>query len=116
MCWSIHPSISLSPIPHNDERHLLLFFFSSGFTDDLGMEFLFVVLVSGFHFFCQVVANCLSSLQEIWSSEASTSEEASREREALLSKPVIYYFLNRYVLSHRHWNKSLSMPWTLHLY
>ncbi|KAJ9702369.1 hypothetical protein PVL29_004211 [Vitis rotundifolia] len=43
----------------------------------------------------QVVANCLSSLQEIWSSEASTSEEASREREALLSKPVIYYFLNR---------------------
>ncbi|KAF8388983.1 hypothetical protein HHK36_025667 [Tetracentron sinense] len=43
----------------------------------------------------QVVANCLSALQEIWSSEASTSEEASREREALLSKPVIYYFLNR---------------------
>ncbi|XP_058113759.1 beta-adaptin-like protein A [Magnolia sinica] len=43
----------------------------------------------------QVVANCLSSLQEIWNSEASTSEEASREREALLSKPVIYYLLNR---------------------
>ncbi|KAJ7958599.1 Beta-adaptin-like protein [Quillaja saponaria] len=43
----------------------------------------------------QVVANCLSALQEIWSSEASTSEEASREREALLSKPVVYYFLNR---------------------
>ncbi|KAK1372487.1 hypothetical protein POM88_028680 [Heracleum sosnowskyi] len=43
----------------------------------------------------QVVANCLFSLQEIWSLEASTSEEASREREALLSKPVIYYFLNR---------------------
>nr|DAD44678.1 TPA_asm: hypothetical protein HUJ06_002908 [Nelumbo nucifera] len=43
----------------------------------------------------QVVANCLSALQEIWSLEASTSEEASREREALLSKPVIYYFLNR---------------------
>ncbi|GAB2275663.1 hypothetical protein Dimus_010419 [Dionaea muscipula] len=43
----------------------------------------------------QVVANCLSALQEIWSSEASTSEEASRERDALLSKPVIYYFLNR---------------------
>lgn len=41
----------------------------------------------------QVVANCLSSLQEIWSLEAS--EEASREREALLSQPVIYYFLNR---------------------
>uniref|UniRef100_A0A5B7BH30 Beta-adaptin-like protein n=1 Tax=Davidia involucrata TaxID=16924 RepID=A0A5B7BH30_DAVIN len=43
----------------------------------------------------QVVANCLSALQEIWSLEASTSEEASREREALLSKPIIYYFLNR---------------------
>ncbi|GMG99055.1 hypothetical protein Nepgr_000895 [Nepenthes gracilis] len=43
----------------------------------------------------QVVANCLSALQEIWSSEASTSEEASRERDALLSKPVIYHFLNR---------------------
>lgn len=43
----------------------------------------------------QVVANCLSALQEIWSLEASTSEEASREREALLSKPIIYYLLNR---------------------
>ncbi|XP_073129436.1 beta-adaptin-like protein A [Henckelia pumila] len=43
----------------------------------------------------QVVANCLSSLQEIWGLEASTSEEAAREREALLSKPVVYYFLNR---------------------
>ncbi|KAJ4959242.1 hypothetical protein NE237_026353 [Protea cynaroides] len=43
----------------------------------------------------QVVANCLSALQEIWSLEAGTSEEASREREALLSKPVIYYLLNR---------------------
>ncbi|KAL8499231.1 hypothetical protein ACS0TY_022274 [Phlomoides rotata] len=43
----------------------------------------------------QVVANCLISLQEIWSLEASTSEEAARERESLLSKPVIYYFLNR---------------------
>jgi len=43
----------------------------------------------------QVVANCLSALQEIWSLEASQSEEASREREALLSKPLIYYFLNR---------------------
>lgn len=43
----------------------------------------------------QVVANCLSALQEIWSSEASSSEEASREREALLSKSVIYYLLNR---------------------
>ncbi|KAL1834658.1 hypothetical protein DCAR_0104869 [Daucus carota subsp. sativus] len=43
----------------------------------------------------QVVANCLSSLQEIWSLEANTSEEASREREALLSKPIIYYLLNK---------------------
>ncbi|KAL2517683.1 Beta-adaptin-like protein A [Abeliophyllum distichum] len=43
----------------------------------------------------QVVANCLTSLQEIWGLEASTSEEAARERETLLSKPVIYYFLNR---------------------
>ncbi|KAA8521785.1 hypothetical protein F0562_012458 [Nyssa sinensis] len=43
----------------------------------------------------QVVANCLSALQEIWSLEASTSEEASREREALLSKPIIYCLLNR---------------------
>ncbi|KAL0407771.1 UNVERIFIED_CONTAM: Beta-adaptin-like protein A [Sesamum radiatum] len=43
----------------------------------------------------QVVANCLTSLQEIWTLEASKSEEAAREREALLSKPVIYYFLNR---------------------
>ncbi|KAL1830597.1 hypothetical protein ACET3Z_000248 [Daucus carota] len=42
----------------------------------------------------QVVANCLFSLQEIWTLEANTSEEASSEREALLSKPVIYYFLN----------------------
>ncbi|XAR69311.1 hypothetical protein NMG60_11000850 [Bertholletia excelsa] len=43
----------------------------------------------------QVVANCLSALQEIWGLEASKSEEASREREALLCKPLIYYFLNR---------------------
>ncbi|KAI9192321.1 hypothetical protein LWI28_021181 [Acer negundo] len=43
----------------------------------------------------QVVANCLTALQEIWSAEASNSEDASREREALISKPVIYYFLNR---------------------
>ncbi|KAJ0989268.1 hypothetical protein J5N97_007624 [Dioscorea zingiberensis] len=41
----------------------------------------------------QVVANCLSSLQEIWNLE--TSEEASREREALLSKPMVYHLLNR---------------------
>ncbi|MQL75158.1 hypothetical protein Taro_007510 [Colocasia esculenta] len=43
----------------------------------------------------QVVANCLSSLQDIWSLEASTSEEAAREREALLSKPIVYHILNR---------------------
>lgn len=43
----------------------------------------------------QVVANCLFALQEIWSLEASKNEEASRERDALLSKPRIYYFLNR---------------------
>lgn len=43
----------------------------------------------------QVVANCLSALQEIWSSEASSSEEASRELDGLLSKPLIYYLLNR---------------------
>lgn len=43
----------------------------------------------------QVVANCLFALQEIWSSEASTSDEASRERDGLLSKPFIYYLLNR---------------------
>ncbi|GLT85405.1 hypothetical protein SLE2022_035950 [Rubroshorea leprosula] len=43
----------------------------------------------------QVVANCLSALQEIWSAEASTSEEASREREGLLSKPIVYYLLNK---------------------
>ncbi|CAH2073042.1 unnamed protein product [Thlaspi arvense] len=43
----------------------------------------------------QVVANCLSALQEIWSLEASHSEEACREKESLLSKPLIYYFLNR---------------------
>ncbi|KAI4316157.1 hypothetical protein L6164_024163 [Bauhinia variegata] len=43
----------------------------------------------------QVVANCLSALQEIWTLEASTSEEAARERENLLSKSIVYYFLNR---------------------
>ncbi|KAI3977433.1 hypothetical protein MKX01_000346 [Papaver californicum] len=43
----------------------------------------------------QVVANSLSALQEIWSLEASNSEEAFREREGLLSKPVVYYLLNR---------------------
>ncbi|KAJ8450454.1 hypothetical protein Cgig2_002139 [Carnegiea gigantea] len=43
----------------------------------------------------QVVANCLSALREIWSSEASLSEEASKELDGLLSKPLIYYLLNR---------------------
>lgn len=44
----------------------------------------------------QVVANCLSSLQEIWNLEvANNSEEAAREIEGLLSKPVVYYLLNR---------------------
>ncbi|KAI3506515.1 hypothetical protein L1887_28876 [Cichorium endivia] len=43
----------------------------------------------------QVVANCLSALQEIWGLEASSSEEAVREREALISKPIIYFLLNR---------------------
>ncbi|KAI3992550.1 hypothetical protein MKX01_022641 [Papaver californicum] len=43
----------------------------------------------------QVVANSLSALQEIWSLEAINSEEAFRERECLLSKPVVYYLLNR---------------------
>ncbi|KAK4787411.1 hypothetical protein SAY86_011244 [Trapa natans] len=43
----------------------------------------------------QVVANCLSTLQEIWTAEGSNSEEASRERDALLCKPLIYYLLNR---------------------
>ncbi|KAG1367757.1 Beta-adaptin-like protein [Cocos nucifera] len=43
----------------------------------------------------QVVANCLHALQEIWNLESNNSEEASRERETLLGKPVIYYLLNR---------------------
>ncbi|XP_019417005.1 PREDICTED: beta-adaptin-like protein A [Lupinus angustifolius] len=43
----------------------------------------------------QVVTNCLSALQEIWTLESTTSEEAARERETLLSKPVVYYLLNR---------------------
>lgn len=50
-------------------------------------------------FFDQVVANCVSALQEIWSLEASKSEEAVREREVLLSKTVVYYLLNRYEIS-----------------
>lgn len=56
-----------------------------------------------------MVANCLSALQEIWSSEASSSEEASREREALLSKSVIYYLLNRYVLGKKHQYQFYSL-------
>ncbi|RYQ85441.1 hypothetical protein Ahy_B10g105006 isoform C [Arachis hypogaea] len=43
----------------------------------------------------QVVANCLSALQEIWTLESTSSEEAAKERETLVSKPVIYYLLNR---------------------
>lgn len=58
--------------------------------------------------FKQVVANCLTSLQEIWSLEASTSEEAARERENLLSKPVVYYFLNRYQVQSRQYLDLLS--------
>ncbi|OIW14600.1 hypothetical protein TanjilG_32942 [Lupinus angustifolius] len=46
----------------------------------------------------QVVANCLSALQEIWTLESTTSEEAARERETLTSKPVVYYLLNRQVI------------------
>ncbi|ONK67159.1 uncharacterized protein A4U43_C06F16630 [Asparagus officinalis] len=42
----------------------------------------------------QVVANCLTALSEIWNLEAG-SDDASRGREALLSKPVVYYLLNR---------------------
>ncbi|XP_051129481.1 beta-adaptin-like protein A [Andrographis paniculata] len=44
---------------------------------------------------CQVVANCLKSLQGIWSLEAMKSEEAVRELEALHTKQMVYYFLNR---------------------
>lgn len=47
----------------------------------------------------QVVANCLFVLQEIWNLEANKSEEASRERETLLSKKLVYYLLNRYAPS-----------------
>ncbi|CAL9072091.1 unnamed protein product [Musa textilis] len=43
----------------------------------------------------QVVANCLFVLQEIWNLEANKSEEASRERETILSKKIVYYLLNR---------------------
>ncbi|KAJ8637624.1 hypothetical protein MRB53_011891 [Persea americana] len=48
-----------------------------------------------YHISAAVVANCLSSLQEIWTLEVITSKEAVREKEALLSKPVIYHLLNR---------------------
>ncbi|KAL3745311.1 hypothetical protein ACJRO7_014429 [Eucalyptus globulus] len=56
----------------------------------------------------QVIANCLAALQEIWTLEASNSEEASREREALLSKPLIYYFLNR-IKEFSEWAQSLVL-------
>lgn len=50
-------------------------------------------------FLFQVVANCLLSLQEIWNLEAAVSEDASMEIEALLSKKVVYYLLNRYAFA-----------------
>jgi len=43
----------------------------------------------------QVVANCLHSLQEIWTLEAANSEAAAREIETLYSKPVVFYLLNK---------------------
>ncbi|KAG0560601.1 hypothetical protein M758_10G187600 [Ceratodon purpureus] len=44
----------------------------------------------------QVVANCLCALQEIYTAEVNVSPEtAARDREHLLSKPVIYSLLNR---------------------
>eukprot|EP00897_Mesotaenium_endlicherianum_P009523 jgi/Mesen1/859/ME000114S10944 len=44
----------------------------------------------------QVVANCLSSLQEILTSEANlNNESAARERDVLYSKAVVYALLNR---------------------
>ncbi|CAL5205177.1 unnamed protein product [Lathyrus oleraceus] len=56
----------------------------------------------------QVVANCLSGLQEIWTLESTTSEEAARERETLHSKPVVYYFLNR-IKEFSEWAQCLVM-------
>ncbi|KAJ7530415.1 hypothetical protein O6H91_14G003300 [Diphasiastrum complanatum] len=43
----------------------------------------------------QVVANCLSALQEIYTLEAASSEAALKERELLFGRPVIYALLNR---------------------
>lgn len=54
----------------------------------------------------QVVANCLSSLQEIWSLEAT--EEAAREREGLLSKTFVYYLLNR-IKEFSEWSQCLVL-------
>lgn len=59
------------------------------------MIFSLIIYSYSFVFFLQVVANCLCALQEIWGLEAIKSEEASTERETLLSKPIIYYLLNR---------------------
>ncbi|GAU14185.1 hypothetical protein TSUD_307450, partial [Trifolium subterraneum] len=56
----------------------------------------------------QVVANCLSALQEIWTLESITSEEAARERENLHSKPYVYYFLNR-IKEFSEWAQCLVM-------
>ncbi|KAA3477579.1 beta-adaptin-like protein A isoform X2 [Gossypium australe] len=50
----------------------------------------------------------LSALQEIWSADVSTSKEASREREALISRPVIYYLLNR-INEFSEWAQSLVL-------
>eukprot|EP00249_Psilotum_nudum_P021679 c28199_g1_i1 orf=558-3068(-) len=43
----------------------------------------------------QVVANCLCALEEILTQEVNSSESAGHERDFLLSKPVVYAFLNR---------------------
>lgn len=56
----------------------------------------------------QVVANCLSALQEIWTLESTTSEEAARERETLHSKPIVYYLLNR-IKEFSEWAQCLVM-------
>lgn len=69
------------------------------------------IIYSYLSFFClQVVANCLCSLQEIWGLEATKSEEASTERETLLSKPLIYYLLNRWIAVITMWLNTLSEP------
>ncbi|KAM7274821.1 hypothetical protein ACFE04_016687 [Oxalis oulophora] len=46
--------------------------------------------------------------QEILNSEACVSEEASREKDALISKPVIYYFLNR-IKEFSEWSQCLVL-------